>query len=188
MKTPVLLATILLCTMPGCVLEWDNKPSANNATSDSSLIGEYYTQDSKGVRRDATIARSDDRDYPFAATFTIDKEPVTFLFQTYKIGNTRLIFVKAIENVSKEHLVFRYNVTRTQVAIEMVGESFFKENPKALPGTKIETTTSEKYNVKTTKVRIVSKPTQIDAFFLLHGESDEIYDTNDPMLLNRIGT
>ncbi len=175
-----ILPLLLLVLVVGCVPKAINVPPKAYVAKGLSVTGDFYLQDSKGRRTDYSMTAS--KKYE-ALPYAIKGKDLDCYFQTYKIGDLVLAFITAEDKngvLEKEYVVTRLTITRTQLAFESLDEKFFKKNPDALPGTRIVKSGNS------TKVELHATPEQLVAFFKLHSKTAGLFNTNDPMLFNRI--
>ncbi len=180
------LALVVLCLalVAGCVPKVANRPTAEYINRNLAITGDFYQEDrSTGKRTNISIKKTDNEALSFSMTSPgtpADK------FQVYTIGKLSLAFLPNYDEDDRSrekilgYTVARLQVTKTQIVIEPLANQFFENNPAALPGTVLK---KDKF---TTDVAISSTPQQLVLFFKLHQDTTGMFDTENPVLFNRI--
>ena len=171
-----------LFSVMGCVPECDNVPPKEYIAKNVDVLGDYWAQATKSTRQDVTIKRSEDADFPYVININVfgGRDRQDFLFQLYKIGDLTLAFAKPQTppnaEMAKQCFAMNLTVTKTQIAMDTMGNSFFIKNSFALRGVE---------QIDKNRVKLHADPEQLAAFFKLHGKTKELFWPNESLLLNR---
>ncbi len=183
-KFRLAFVVLSVALMAGCVPEVANTPTAEYVNRNLAITGDFYEEDRKtGKRRDLSIKKTGDEELSFS--IDLPGEPA-YKFQVYTIGELNLAFLPLYDKDDKNrekilcYAVVKLQVTKTQIVIEILEDKFFENNPAALPGTVVN---KGEY---TTDVAINSTPQQLVLFFKLHQDTTGMFDSETPILYNRI--
>ena len=180
-RAAALLGLILFLGVAGCV-ETKTLPPPRYLHDDPRLVGDFYFygEDDRGRRPDARIRKSFGKGHYVFIGYGSDGKKI-IPFRLYKIGETLFAFVDdpdANDRGSKLFYVLRVRITRTQLVGEFLSNEWFGKNPNALPGTQFA------FGAAT----LHAPPEKLRLFLELHADTDALFNTKKPILLNRIGT
>lgn len=183
----VLLSGLLPCL--GCVPGFKVLLPERYAVKEAQLIGQYYATDPKGRRHDVEIVQTTSKEWPYkikgVSRIVVGKsDPKNdLLARIYSIDGNAFLFLRNDDLNSKSgYMVGRMSFSKTQIVFEPMQLSYLKNHPERLPTAKFvgfgEDQTFE-YNPSSE---------QLAAFLTLYGGSDELFNNESPILLNRVGT
>ena len=183
-KFRLAFVVLSVALMAGCVPKVANTPTAEYVNRNLAITGDFYQEDrTTGKRTDISIKKTGDEELSFSLA---SPEKPAGKFQVYTIGELNLAFLPNYDKDDKnrekilEYTVAKLQVTKTQIVIEFLADKFFENNPAALPGTVVK---KDKF---TTDVAINSTPQQLVLFFKLHQDTTGMFDSENPILFNRI--
>jgi len=170
-----------LFSVMGCIPVCEDVPPDEYIAKSVDVLGDYWAQNTRKTSQDVTIKRSEDANFPYVINIHVyGSQREAFLFQLYKIGDLTLAFAKPQApppnaEKAKQCFVMKLTATKTQIAIDTMGDPFFIENPWALRGTDIDKN----------QVKLHADPEQLAAFFKLHGKTKELFWSDERFLLYR---
>lgn len=176
----VLLSGLLPCL--GCVPGFKVLLPERYAVKEAQLFGQYYVTDPKGRRQDVEIVQTTSKEWPYKIKGVPDPKH-DLLARIYSIDGNAFLFLRNDDlNSKSDYMVGRMSFSKTQIVFEPMQLSYLKNHPERLPTAKFvgfgKDQTFE-YNPSSE---------QLAAFLTLYGGSDELFDHESPILLNRVGT